>query len=84
MGCNSSQPADDSAAKAAEKQRQRDAANAAMNAPKLDPKDFMLQKLQGQTIVKEPGSDKGRWRRGRMRRGRDVWWLQRAAPASVN
>lgn len=58
MGCNSSQPADDSSAKAAEKQRQRDAANAAMNAPKLDPKDFMLQRLDGQTIVKEPGSDK--------------------------
>lgn len=58
MGCTSSQPKPDAAA-AAEKQRKRDAANAAMNAPKLNPADFMLQKLKGQTIVREPGSIRG-------------------------
>ena len=58
MGCTSSQPKPDAAA-AAEKQRKRDAANAAMNAPKLNPADFMLQKLRGQTIVREPGSIRG-------------------------
>lgn len=58
MGCTSSSPQPDAAA-AAEKQRKRDAANAAMNAPKLNPADFMLQKLKGQTIVREPGSIRG-------------------------
>ena len=56
MGCNSSKQAEEEAAAAAEKQRKRDEANAAMNAPRVDPKDFMLVKLKDQTIVKEPGS----------------------------
>jgi protein XRP2 len=60
MGCNSSSPQEDEAAvAAAEKQRKRDAANVAMNAPKLDPADFMLCKLKGQTIIKQPGSIRG-------------------------
>lgn len=61
MGCRSSSPKaeEDAASVAAEKQRKRDAANAAMNAPKLNPADFMLTKLQGQTIVRAPGSING-------------------------
>jgi hypothetical protein len=60
MGCSSSKQKEEEARVAeekAEKQRKRDAANAAMNAPRPDPKDFMLCKLKDQTIVKEPGSE---------------------------
>jgi hypothetical protein len=56
MGCTSSKEKEQAAAAAAEKQRKREAATAALNAPKVDPKDFMACKLKGQTIVKEPGS----------------------------
>ncbi len=56
MGCKSSKQAEEEQAAIVEKKRQRDAANAAMNAPRVDPKDFMLVKLKDQTIVKEPGS----------------------------